>query len=250
LLKAFSFRSEAKPVWQIPLLSNLQLVIVAAASFGLQIWAHHNSLLSRFLKTILPPWNERWMLLDADLPENSEGDRALTHYLYGDGQLYRLCQEVILGIGGLRMLRALGYRKLQRFHMNEGHASLLGLELLDERARADGRDIFNHADVEAVRAQCVFTTHTPVPAGHDQFPLDLVGRVVGRSDMRVHSDDTGPSWRRHNPRHTRLQKAIHRLDAVKMGSEVAGGITRGTPNPVGTTNKTTNACIEAIGFSA
>jgi starch phosphorylase len=122
-------------------------------------------------------------LLDADLPENSEWDRALTHYLYGDGQLYRLCQEVILGIGGLRMLRALGYLKLQRFHMNEGHASLLGLELLDERARADGRKIFNHADVEAGRALCVFTTHTPVPAGHDQFPLDLVGRVLGRSDI-------------------------------------------------------------------
>jgi Ca2+-transporting ATPase len=63
LLKAFSFRSETKPVWQIPLLSNLQLVIVAAASFGLQIWAHHNALLSRFLKTILPPWSERWLLL-------------------------------------------------------------------------------------------------------------------------------------------------------------------------------------------
>jgi len=63
LLKAFSFRSETKTVWQIPLLSNLQLVLVAAASFGLQIWAHHNALLSRFLKTVLPPWNERWLLL-------------------------------------------------------------------------------------------------------------------------------------------------------------------------------------------
>jgi Ca2+-transporting ATPase len=63
LLKAFSFRSETKPVWQIPLLSNLQLVLVAAMSFGLQIWAHHNALLSRFLKTVLPPWSERWLLL-------------------------------------------------------------------------------------------------------------------------------------------------------------------------------------------
>jgi Ca2+-transporting ATPase len=63
LLKAFSFRSETKTVWQIPLLSNLQLVVVAGASFGLQIWAHHNALLSRFLKTLLPPWNERWLLL-------------------------------------------------------------------------------------------------------------------------------------------------------------------------------------------
>jgi Ca2+-transporting ATPase len=63
LLKAFSFRSETKAVWQIPLFSNLQLVLVAAASFGLQIWAHHNALLSRFLKTMLPPWHERWLLL-------------------------------------------------------------------------------------------------------------------------------------------------------------------------------------------
>jgi Ca2+-transporting ATPase len=63
LLKAFSFRSETKPVWQIPLLSNLHLLLVAAASFGLQIWAHHNALLSRILKTMLPPWSERWLLL-------------------------------------------------------------------------------------------------------------------------------------------------------------------------------------------
>ena len=63
LLKAFSFRSETKAVWQIPLFSNLQLVLVAAGSFGLQIWAHHNALLSRFLKTMLPPWHERWLLL-------------------------------------------------------------------------------------------------------------------------------------------------------------------------------------------
>ncbi|PYL01028.1 MAG: alpha-glucan family phosphorylase, partial [Verrucomicrobia bacterium] len=123
------------------------------------------------------------LLLDTELAENSDWDRILTHYLYGDGQLYRLCQEVVLGIGGVRMLRALGYQKLQRFHMNEGHASLLGLELLDEQARHAGRVVFNHDDVEAVRRQGVFTTHTPVPAGHDQFPLELVGCVLGRSDI-------------------------------------------------------------------
>jgi starch phosphorylase len=77
------------------------------------------------------------------------------------------------------MLRALGYTALTRFHMNEGHASLLALELLDEQARRAGRLAFTHDDVEAVRQHCVFTTHTPVPAGHDQFPLDLVERVLG-----------------------------------------------------------------------
>ena len=112
-------------------------------------------------------------LLDSDLPENSDWDRTLTHYLYGGDQLYRLCQEVVLGIGGVRLLRALGFQKITRFHMNEGHASLLGLELLEEEARKAGRSMFNHEDVEAVREQCVFTTHTPVAAGHDQFPLEL-----------------------------------------------------------------------------
>jgi starch phosphorylase len=128
------------------------------------------------------------ILLDADLPENSDWDRRLTHWLYGGDPWYRLCQEIVLGIGGVRMLRALGHERLARFHMNEGHAGLLGLELLDEHARRAGRGEFNHDDVEAVRQLCVFTTHTPVPAGHDQFPLDLVGRALGRSDFAEHHD--------------------------------------------------------------
>lgn len=121
--------------------------------------------------------------LDADLAENSAWDRTLTHFLYGGDQHYRLCQEVILGIGGVKMLRALGYENIERFHMNEGHASLLALELLDEEARKGARTSINHDDVEAVRTKCVFTTHTPVPAGHDQFPLDLVNRVLGRREV-------------------------------------------------------------------
>lgn len=122
-------------------------------------------------------------LLDADLPENTTWDRGLTRQLYGGDSHYRLCQEVLLGMGGVRLLRALGYHEIRRFHMNEGHAALLGLELLDERARWFKRPRFNHEDVLAVRQRCVFTTHTPVPAGHDRFPLDHVGRVLGRSDI-------------------------------------------------------------------
>lgn len=121
--------------------------------------------------------------LDADLPENSEWDRTLTHYLYGGDQHYRLCQEVILGIGGVRMLRALGYNQIQRFHMNEGHSSLLALALLDEEAQGSGRPSITHDDIEAVRRKCVFTTHTPVPEGQDQFPMDLVNRVLGRREV-------------------------------------------------------------------
>jgi len=118
-------------------------------------------------------------LLDTDLPENSDWDRTLTDHLYGGESRYRLCQEAILGIGGVRMLRRLGYDNIQRFHMNEGHASLLTLELLDERVRRNGRQAATFDDVEVVRRQCVFTTHTPVEAGHDKFPLDLVARVLG-----------------------------------------------------------------------
>ena len=122
-------------------------------------------------------------LLDTDLPENSPWDRGLTDHLYGGDPWYRLCQEIVLGIGGVRMLRALGHRQLVRYHMNEGHASLLAMELLDETAADAGRQRFNHDDVEAVRRKCVFTTHTPVPAGHDRFPIEMVTAALGRNEV-------------------------------------------------------------------
>ena len=118
-------------------------------------------------------------LLDSDLAENSAWDRTLTDHLYGGDAHYRLCQEVVLGIGGVRMLRALGYRGIDRFHMNEGHASLLTVELLDELLAGRQSPAPTDDDIEAVRRHCVFTTHTPVRAGHDQFPMDLVDRVLG-----------------------------------------------------------------------
>ncbi|MEM4658174.1 MAG: alpha-glucan family phosphorylase [Candidatus Methanosuratincola sp.] len=121
--------------------------------------------------------------LDSDLPENSEWDRTLTHYLYGGDERYRLSQEIVLGIGGVRMLRALGYDNIVKFHMNEGHSSLLSLELLFESARQAGREAITREDVEEVRRRCVFTTHTPVPSGHDQFPLELVKSVLGYQDV-------------------------------------------------------------------
>src|SRR5712692_7766946 len=115
--------------------------------------------------------------LDADLPENDERDRNLTGSLYGGDSYYRLCQEVLLGIGGVRMLRALGYDDLARYHMNEGHAALLALQLLDDEAAKAGRDSIRSEDIEKVRSKCVFTTHTPVPAGHDRFPMEYLTRV-------------------------------------------------------------------------
>jgi len=115
--------------------------------------------------------------LDADLPSNTEFDRNLTGSLYGGDSYYRLCQEVILGVGGVRMLRALGYSDLTRFHMNEGHAALLSLELLGEEAQKAGRTSIRGEDIQRVREKCVFTTHTPVPAGHDRFPVEYLTRV-------------------------------------------------------------------------
>jgi len=115
--------------------------------------------------------------LDADVPANAERDRNLTGTLYGGDAYYRLCQEVILGIGGVRMLRALGYNDLTRYHMNEGHAALLSLELLGEEAEKQGRTSIRGEDIEKVRSKCVFTTHTPVPAGHDRFPMEYLTRV-------------------------------------------------------------------------
>ena len=114
--------------------------------------------------------------LDANLPENTEWDRRLTDHLYGGDEYYRLCQEVILGIGGVRMLRALGYDNISRFHMNEGHAAFLTLELLREEREREG---VSESQVETVRGKCIFTTHTPVLAGHDKFPMDIVRRVLG-----------------------------------------------------------------------
>ena len=116
------------------------------------------------------------LLLDTDVEGNDPMDRSLTGSLYGGDERYRLKQEIVLGFGGIRMLRALGYTELERFHMNEGHAALLTLELLRERHTEEVEWDFN-----GVRDQCIFTTHTPVPVGHDQFSYDLVNQVLGQT---------------------------------------------------------------------
>jgi len=115
--------------------------------------------------------------LDADLPDNDPKDRELTGTLYGGDPYYRLSQELLLGIGGVRMLRALGHTELMRYHMNEGHAALLTMELLEEEAKRAGRSSIKGEDIERVRSKCVFTTHTPVPAGHDKFPVEYLTRL-------------------------------------------------------------------------
>jgi glycogen phosphorylase len=128
--------------------------------------------------------------LDTDLPENTPWDRTLTHYLYGGDERYRLCQEMVLGFGGVALLDVLGQDGSIIYHMNEGHSALLTMALLARRLDAAGRETPTQEDVEAVRRQCVFTTHTPVPAGHDIFPPELVEEVLGQrlADLLVFTD--------------------------------------------------------------
>lgn len=121
------------------------------------------------------------LLLDTNLPENGPAERRITDQLYGDGTEYRLAQEIVLGIGGARILQALGFR-VHTYHMNEGHSALLALELLRRgEHRPDRKDPRGELyDVADVRDQCLFTTHTPVEAGHDQFDYSLVDRLLAR----------------------------------------------------------------------
>jgi starch phosphorylase len=126
------------------------------------------------------------LLLDADLPENDERDRRLTDTLYGGDERYRLSQEVILGMGAAKALRELGLAEtLQCYHLNEGHNALVTLALLEARLAAQGRDEADSSDLAHVRDLCVFTTHTPVPAGHDSFGLGLALEVLGAKRIEL-----------------------------------------------------------------
>ena len=111
--------------------------------------------------------------LDTDVEGNSLEDREITSFLYGGDERYRLKQEIVLGIGGVRMLEMLGF-EVRKYHLNEGHSSFLALELLRKY----------EMDIEKVRNSCIFTTHTSVEAGHDKFSNDLVQEVLGEAFPR------------------------------------------------------------------
>jgi len=179
--------------------------------------------------------------LDSDLPENNPEDRKLTAQLYGGDKRYRLSQEIILGIGGLHLLSALEIRKILNFHLNEGHAALLTLELL-KRYRRNIEETWDPDqvwDYERVRQHCVFTTHTPVPAGHDRFdyhlveellgsyiPLDVLKRFAGSGDLNLTTLALNLS------RHTNAVSKCHRdVSALMFPGYTIKAVTNGVHSP-------------------
>jgi len=116
--------------------------------------------------------------LDTNVEGNTEYDKTITSYLYGGDRHYRLSQEIVLGIGGTRMLEDLGYNNIKKYHMNEGHSALLTIELLKRTYKKGGETEEDHYDVQSVKDNCVFTTHTPIAAGHDAFDIILFQRLL------------------------------------------------------------------------
>ncbi len=158
-------------LWCTPLRAKI-CVPMEGRDVWVQAWLHTLEGGTGFLVPVL--------LLDTDLEENEAQDRSITDHLYGGDETYRLRQEIVLGIGGVRMLRALGF-EIHTYHMNEGHSALLALELLWESPRTARNHLSADLtyDFARVRDLCLFTTHTPVESGHDQFGYDLVERLLG-----------------------------------------------------------------------
>lgn len=152
------------PADQLEKLTPEVSVDIAGRNVTVRAWLYHNQGVSGQINPVL--------FLDTDVEGNAPEDRELTYHLYGRDQRYRLCQEAVLGIGGTRILEALGCDSIQKYHMNEGHSALLTLELA---RRFEGKKNLK----QQVRNHCVFTTHTPVPAGHDQFPRKLAEEILG-----------------------------------------------------------------------
>lgn len=159
---------EWNPQDYMELLPNKILIEIEGRRVSVQAWFFCIKGLDNYCIPVL--------FLDTDLPENSVYDRSLSDFLYGGDRRYRLAQEIVLGIGGVRMLGAQGYNNISKYHMNEGHASLLTLELLNHYNNQEEK--WSNSIIEKVKKLCIFTTHTPVPAGMDQFSYELVEKVL------------------------------------------------------------------------
>jgi starch phosphorylase len=159
------------PAQSLELLPTTCLVEIRGRTVRFQAWRY---LVEGLSGHAIPAY-----FLDTDLPENDARDRTLTDALYGGDQAYRLAQETLLGIGGVALLRELGHDGIEAYHLNEGHAALLTLALLEERLGGRAIASAGDDDLAAVRERCVFTIHTPVPAGHDSFRLSLAEEILG-----------------------------------------------------------------------
>lgn len=158
-------------------------------------------------------------LLDTDFEDNLPEDRSISHQLYGGDWENRLKQELILGIGGIRALRALGVNS-EVYHCNEGHAAFIGMERLREYVQNDNLS-FNEA-VEVVRSTSLFTTHTPVPAGHDAFSTDMLRKYIPHYAGRLKIDwETLMSLGMINPYDTGEKFSMSHL-AANLSQEVNG----------------------------
>ncbi|HUV03355.1 MAG TPA: alpha-glucan family phosphorylase [Desulfobacteria bacterium] len=166
-------QTEGSICWRIQdfatLMSPKVSVPIAGRAVKVQAW--------KYLITGLEGHQVPVYLLDTDLFENSESDREITSYLYGGDLSYRLSQEIVLGIGGVRMLVALGHTDIRKYHLNEGHSALVVVELAKE-IRKNSPNLSAGQIDELVRQKCVFTTHTPIPAGHDRFSAPLVKSLL------------------------------------------------------------------------
>ena len=131
-------------------------------------------------------------LLDTELPENYRMGPPADRHLYGGDEHTACAQEVILGMGGMKILQKLGHADIQGYHMNEGHSALLALGLLERRLDQSFAGRVKKIDIDGIRRMCIFTTHTPVPAGHDQFPARHGGADTGRSKQPVAGRDATP----------------------------------------------------------
>jgi starch phosphorylase len=162
-------------------------------------------------------------LLDTALEQNLPWDRTLTDSLYSGDDRYRLCQEVVLGIGGVRLLAALGNGAIETYHMNEGHAALLSIAIVEQRLAGRPLSAATRDDLDALRRRCVFTTHTPVPAGHDQFSRELTERVLGRERATA----LARAGRFHDGRLNMTNLALHASNYINGVGMRHGEVSRG-----------------------
>jgi len=158
--KQIEYPDEWDPSKRMSLLPTQVNVTIEGRPVGVKAWMYDHQSPTGGIVTIL--------FLDTDVDGNSKEDREITSYLYGGDQRYRMKQELVLGVGGIRMLEATQF-KVRKYHMNEGHSSFLAMELLRK----------NDMNADKVRDLCVFTTHTPAPAAFDKFNYYDVGEVIG-----------------------------------------------------------------------